>query len=109
MLENETGRGGGYTSDPQENSRGHQSNPMLRRAQWQRVLGNVKAAKTLVLDSVFVLDDMGCFECPMLTEAGENLSMLVSRWSGRTQPNIVEQQWFADAAREWRRQNGRTY
>lgn len=70
----------------------------------------VRAARNFLQIAVFRLDESG-FHCDALSELYAGSASLVSAWSGRSRQPVTEPlpQSFADAAREWRRQHGRTY
>lgn len=84
--------------------------PMASEASVTGAVRLVKHARNTLLLATYVLDDAG-YECPALNDCYADVAGLVAEWAGRpsrAQPRPFPD-WIAASAREWRRQNGRSY
>ena len=85
-------------------------NHWLVRAQLNRVVSDVKAIRYYAFDALVEADRAG-YERGALSDLYADAAGLVADWSGRRRSAEVasEPAWVTQAARAWRRQNGRTY
>lgn len=74
------------------------------------VVQSVRCACYHLRDATFSLDDHG-YSCEGLDGLLADGSALVAEWAGRKVPALQQAYpaWFIEAARDWRRRNGRSY